>query len=225
MSLEKEEEIIKSPYVELRNALLAQNDFAKKQDDIILFVGNYCRKEETNKFWYYCITVNIPLLPTFYKILADAFKLGNYLQVLEEVIKDRGTLSSDGDCIVDKHSGYIIRKIDLDISEGYEKSGFKRVSREIMEKDFSDSIMENIRAQKTSPDIKKIRNITMKICEEIGATLNHEEIIKNVTSAIESEIFLVNYKKSLKKKRKFRQIKHTISYTMKYCYIIHWVFY
>ena len=48
------------------------------------------------------------------------------MECLNEIIRLRGT--ADGDSIVDKHSGYMITKLQYDENEGYEKSGFKRVS-------------------------------------------------------------------------------------------------
>ena len=87
------------------------------------------------KFWYYCLESSTPLLPTFYKTLADAFYHGTYNTVLDQIVAQRGKLSDDGDKVVDRHSGYIIRSIDYDESEGYDKGGFKIISREILEKD------------------------------------------------------------------------------------------
>ena len=113
--LEQTEGLLKSPYEELRDNILGQSDFVKKQNDIILFTDKYCRREDTDDFWYYCVDTNIPLLPTFYKKLADAYKLGNYIQILNEIERDRGTRSDDGGYVVDKHSGYLIRDIDFDI--------------------------------------------------------------------------------------------------------------
>ena len=63
--------------------------------------------------------------------MAVGFQSGHYIDNLNEIIRLRGT--ADGDCIVDKHSGYMITKLQYDENEGYEKSGFKRVSRAILE--------------------------------------------------------------------------------------------
>ena len=35
------------------------------------------------------------------------------------------------DKVIDKHSGYIIKNIEFDDSEGYDESGYKKVSRGI----------------------------------------------------------------------------------------------
>ena len=116
LNFPESEGLIKSPYEELRDNILGQADFVKKQNDIILFTDKYCRKEETDSFWYYCIDTNIPLIPTFYRSLANAYKSGKYIDKLNEIERDRGTKSDDGGYIVDKYSGYLIRAINFDIS-------------------------------------------------------------------------------------------------------------
>ena len=60
----------------------------------------------------------------------------DYQYMLEVVCSEVGTESDDGDAIVDKYSGYILRKKDLSTEEGYDDSGHKLVSRDLLEKDF-----------------------------------------------------------------------------------------
>jgi len=82
------------------------------------------------------------LLPTFFETLALAFKRGEYLSVLEKVCADRGQISDDGDKIVDKHSGYVIRTIEYDNSEGFDEAGYRIVSREVLEKDIGEVLID-----------------------------------------------------------------------------------
>ena len=129
-------EVRESRFTLLRNLVLSQSDFVKKQGDIIQFVDKTCRpysptNPSENEFWYYCLESDTPLLPTFYKTLALAFHQGTYNTVLDQIVAQRGKLSDDGDKVVDRHSGYIIRSIDYDESEGYDEAGFKIVSREV----------------------------------------------------------------------------------------------
>ena len=60
---------------------------------------------------------------------AESFKNNTYQEVLE-LFKERGELSDDNDKWIDKHSGYIIKFIEFDDSEGYDESGYKIVSRD-----------------------------------------------------------------------------------------------
>ena len=138
-------DIVVSPYLDLLNSILSQNDFVKKQANIIQFTNQYTRvnspeNSSENIFWFYCNETNIPLLPTFYTQLAIAFQSGNYQQTLNEIKRQRGKMSDDGDKIVDKYSGFVICAIDLDESEGFDDSGFKVVTRSIIEKDLVQKI-------------------------------------------------------------------------------------
>ena len=136
------QEIIESPYLKLRDLILSQESFVKKQADIVKFVSLYTREpffsEESgeNPHWKYCKETNTKLIPDFLFLLAQEFMLGsagNYMQKLEDVCVSHGTISDDGDSIVDKHSGYIIRKIDFSTDEGYSETGFKIKTHAILE--------------------------------------------------------------------------------------------
>jgi hypothetical protein len=134
-----------SPYNKLRDMILGQSDFIKKQNDIIRFTQMFTRENVTNTtvgplgepesiYWRYCIKTNTKLLPTFLYTLACVFinDNDNFNEKVEYIIKDIGALSDDGDSWVDKHSGYIIKHINFDIEEGYE-GGYKIKSRELMD--------------------------------------------------------------------------------------------
>ena len=210
----KELETVVSPYENLRNSILNQTDFVKKQRDIILFVERYCREEEGDKFWYYCISTNIRLLPSFYKILADSYKLGNYRKTLDMICRNRGTISDDGNNIVDKHSGYIIKSIEFDYSEGYDKSGFKIVSREILKKDLGERITETSEEkQYNSVNARKIDNVIIAISSHMGISLlnEYEFIMNNVLNCLKNETILQNYNLQSKKRGKRRVPFQTLS--------------
>ena len=136
----EERDIIVSPYESLRNIILSESDMIKKMANIEKFIDQYCRvaNNEEDEHWFYCIDTDIKLLPTFYEKLVDGFYADNYMITLEEIKKDRGEKSDDGDKWVDKYSGYYISNdIALDFSEGYDKDGYKIKSREVMEEDIA----------------------------------------------------------------------------------------
>jgi hypothetical protein len=73
-----------SPYTNLRDMILGQQDFVKRQNDIIKFVELFCRPcisdtisvssgLKESEHWLYCTKTNIELLPSFYYELASAF--------------------------------------------------------------------------------------------------------------------------------------------------------
>ena len=172
----EEREIITSPSALLRDMILSQNDFVKKQGDIIKFVRDKCRpavvENEEDMNWFYCLDTNQRLLPTFYKVLADAYYANTYELTLSKVAARRGEKSDDGDKIVDKYSGYTIRMIEYDEGEGYDESGYKIVSRAVLEADIGDILMD------------------MSFKEEKTAQSEDEEMITNIISALEKAMHI-----------------------------------
>lgn len=181
------EDVIISPHEKLKTRILGEYDISSKMSHIILFVNTYCRSHLENKnespHWYYCSESNVPLLPTFYHDLAIAFQNGTYTTALRDIEKDRGT--SDGDNIVDKYSGYVIKKLQYDENEGYEESGFKRVTRAVMEEEedivlTSASLSGKTVQKKHMVFIKEMKKIlkTLDTKLRINTTQQHEFIIK-----------------------------------------------
>lgn len=137
----QKDDVLRSPYLDLMELIYSQEDFSKKQQDICLFVDNFCREAKVDSLnedlhWYYCKETNTKLFPASIYRLAQTFTSGgDYQYVLEKVCAEVGTESDDGDAIVDKYSGYILRKKDLSTEEGYDETGHKLISRDILEKD------------------------------------------------------------------------------------------
>ena len=178
----EERDIIQSPHENLRNMVLSQQDFIKKQKDIISFCDKYTRSyfidnPDENKYWFYCVETSVPLIPTFYKRLANAFYIGNYEDVLEQIKAERGKLSDDGDKVVDRFSGFIISKMDYDESEGYNEQGFKIVSRSALdaniEKIVSDSDFK-MPDSNQSKDTVIILNIVTTLDKHLGISVESQ---------------------------------------------------
>ena len=113
---------------------------------MIIIVGNMINLIQLKvcMYWYYCIKTNLPLLPTFLKKLADAFDNDTYDSELQKIISERGSTSDDGDKVIDKFSGYTITNIEYDTAEGYNKQGFKILSRYVEEDDKVEKDMDNV---------------------------------------------------------------------------------
>ena len=209
--------VITSPFEELRDRILSQTDFVKKQNDIIKFIDKNCREYnydsgEESPYWYYCIRTNVKLLPTFYKPLAESYMTGNYLSMLDKISAERGTKSDDGDKIVDKHSGYLIRMIDFDEAEGYDEAGYKIVSRAVMEEDIADIIMD-IDFKPTqglrSKDGQMIRNIVTTLQQQLSISIKKsmDFIVKEVESTLDEllpskNVYEKQVEAALKKRKK-----------------------
>ena len=129
------QELVESPFVSLRNSILQKTlDFVTKQNYIVLFVDKFCREPildepmRESEHWKYCKETNTKLMPTSLFRLAKAYledlPLTNnipvkYNAVLNQLCNTVGKLSDDGDAYIDKHSGYILRKIEMR-EEGFE---------------------------------------------------------------------------------------------------------
>jgi hypothetical protein len=119
---------IVSPAAAIRDQMLGESDFVVRQHHIVAFVDNYARTPmiETlgeDAHWMYCIDTNTRLLPAFLYELARAFTTGGSAALnaaMDRVIQHQGVVSDDGDAIVDKYSGYTIRKIDYVMEDEFD---------------------------------------------------------------------------------------------------------
>ena len=189
-------DIIISPYENVRDYILSQSDFVEKQTNILMFASKLCRPANDDssdlsedQYWHYCKKTDVPLLPIFLTELANAYQVGNYKQTLERICARQGELSDDGDKIVDKHSGFTIRMIEYDTSEGYDATGYKVVSREVLEEDIGNILMnvsQNVNKSKTSLDGDMIVRVISTMDKSMGIHLESEYdfIIKGAEEAV-----------------------------------------
>ena len=208
--------IVISPRASLRDMILGQNDYVKKQFDIIRFIKSYTRAAnptlKEDPWWLYCIQTNEKLLPTFLETIAATFIQSftgmdsgvNLSVVIDTICKNQGTRSSDGEAWVDKYSGYIIKKIEHTTDEGYDDDGRKVVTREVLDIDAEKAVLEvtshippgksgaglTTVTKYTSPDARMINGIITSISGNIGADLNeHREfIIQNTMKTLEMTV-------------------------------------
>jgi hypothetical protein len=187
-----------SPYTKLRDLIMGQNDYVKKQTDILQFVNIYGRHgnpeipnihdgEMENEWWIYCKQTDTKLLPLFVFILAKVFitNPSNYDNLLNKLKRDIGKRSDDGDSWVDEHSGEVICYVDFDVDEGY-KDGFVNKSREIIEKDIEETILETQKDKKSkrlSPEGELVSNIVSILSSNMGINIEQSRdfIVKIVT--------------------------------------------
>ena len=224
-------EIITSPHTKLRDLILAQDDFSKKQEDICKFVEMFCREPMIDELkedmhWLYCKDTNTKLLPNSLYKLASAFCLNStdeYTRILKKLCVSHGTLSDDGDSIVDKHSGYTLRKIDFITEDEYTEEGFRMITHSIIEKDLDTKLTEMFSDTKLNKTLlfendlnKMIYNITDSICSNIGIqTDSIEDFVIRTTNEImnkniQSPEFYKENAKKMEKKRGVRPIPYEI---------------
>lgn len=136
----------------LLDKILSQTDFVKKQKDILIFTDRFTREpmvENLNEsqYWFYCRETNLKLLPIYIYELAKAYVVGGsteYEMKMKEVIRKYGTISEDGDSIVDGigGSGRVIQKIDFVEEEMYDDAGFKVKTKTAVEKELGEMVGE-----------------------------------------------------------------------------------
>lgn len=190
-----------SPYAQVLGLILGQSDFVKKQQDIIKFTDLYLREADfswvlEDKHWLYCVKTSVKLMPVWKYNLADAFVVGGqygYIDYLEQVKSKFGIMDEGGDWWCDKFSGWPICKVDFDLEEGYEVSGFKASSRAIMEADAGSKIMSSTGeklVQYTTPETKMINNIVnaLGVAMGINMEMQKEFIINVVLDAIQNTL-------------------------------------
>jgi hypothetical protein len=219
--MEQMNAIITSPFAKYRDLILGQNDFVKKQQDIIKFV-NTCTRSfiedgvgplgiQESPHWLYCVETNSELFPTFKYNLASAYlnDNSNYNNVMDSIIKKIGALSDDGDKWVDKYSGYTITYIDLDVEEGYE-GGFKISTRNVLEEDAGNklaqqqkkqTIKENTVLKLDNPESIMISNIVTTLSVAMGVNIEYQKmfIINCVKDVLKTTMpNEEDYKKKLK---------------------------
>ena len=179
-----DDDVVISPYKNLIDTILSHKDVISKFNNIkkfaILFTREYIGDE--NKYWLYCNKTGGKLLPLFLLKLANAFiNKENFALELDKICADQGTVSDDNNHWVDKYSGYIIKSIEFSNEEGYDESGYKLNTHQVIEKEFA--INNNPIKKVLSPTTELIINIITAITGYIGIdiTNNNEFIINNVT--------------------------------------------
>ena len=197
--IESDTPAIISPYFKIRDLILAQQDFVKKQNDIIKFKNLYTREaivvglgplgEEETPHWLYCISTGVKLLPTFKYDLACVFitDRDDYSTQIELLKARIGKHSDDGDHWVDKYSGWPIVNIDFDTQEGYDE-GFKVSTRAILEEEIGDKIIVKsaVAAQFDNPEARMISNVVNSLAHNMGINVEPQKdfIINTVIAAM-----------------------------------------
>ena len=185
-------EVVVSPHASLLNDILTMVDFSKRQEYIIMFKHDYCREPVVNDLvnesvhWFYCKESNVKLMPYFLYSLAQSFFNGEYENTLDYICFHQGKKSDDGEAVVDKYSGYVIRYLDFSTEEEYDDQGFKMKTRSVMEPETNLDLEETMTNFATSgakkvfenPMHQQIHNVAKAIVE--GMHLDFSELENNI---------------------------------------------
>lgn len=200
-------DVIISPHLKLRNLILGQNDFVKKQHDICKFVALFCREPithslEESTYMLYCKDTNVKLFPISLFQLATTFVAGgDYRRKLNEICANPNiaSISDDGDSIIDKNCGFVLRKRDFSIEEEYDELGHIITSHDILEQDLGNATVVNImdKSHKKKSEIifeneisETIYNIANAVCSNIDIPIIgiYENILRISNELIHTEI-------------------------------------
>ncbi len=229
-----------SPYIKLRDLINGQNDIVKRYGDLLTFSKAYCylgdesvpnvvdgTMEDPN--WFYCKKTNTKLIPEFKVALAFSFFRGpeEYQKAMDYYIQKFGKLSDNGDAWVDVNSGEVITLIDADDSEGY-KDGFKEKTRDILEKDAAETMLEEQKAKKDKrldPEGEIVNNLITTLTSNMGIDIENQRAfiigtvveLMNDTSVIEKEpAYKKREQEAAKKGKKIPSYVSVYSQTLMY---------
>lgn len=218
-----------SPFTSLRDLILSQGDFVKKQHDILHFAKKFTHFIDNNEhvddpYWLYCNETGVKLLPSFMEVLANAFihYPDEYINVLEKVCAEQGTISDDGEYWVDKYSGYVIRPIQYDNEEGYTAQGYKMKTRSQLEDDLGNAILNDGKNKQQvfeGEEPNMIASISRAIANLMGINMEPyvEFIVQNVVvkqkqSMPSEEVYNKLMEKSAKQGKKTKQVSFENAY-------------
>jgi hypothetical protein len=197
-----------SPYARIFDLILGQTDYVKRQKNIMRFIQKFTRKaidvgtpmplslEVESPHWLYCKDTHTKLVPSFFETIASVFlNQGDVKVTIDTICKERGSISEDGDAWTDKYSGYVIKNIDLDTEEGYDASGYKLQSRDVIEKSLSETLIQSIQEKKIptfkSPDAQMMSNIITTMTKYMGINMEMQRtfMVENAMRFICSSSF------------------------------------
>ena len=95
------------------------------------------------------VDTNTKLLPLSIHTLAKAYVTGmDYSLELEKVCTEYGTASDDGESIVDKYSGVVLKIKDFDTEEGFDNTGKKLQIEMLCKKSLANLLLKLIKLNK-----------------------------------------------------------------------------
>lgn len=178
--------VIVSPHEELKQRILREYVPFNRYTLIQQFVNKFTKGGD-DPYWYYCIDSGVKLLPTFYFELANAFLVyNNYKDTLTRISNTRGTISDNGDYIVDKYSGYPIMKLEFDEDEDYNADGFKDKFHEIIEPDAIELNKLEAEEKVLDKNEEMVKNAVDFFFHSMGIVVDDENIIEVTKFVIQS---------------------------------------
>lgn len=227
-ALDEAAQQVVSPHARLRDLVLGQADFVKRQSDVLQFARMFCREgdpsapsvvdgEMESEWWMYCTQTGARLLPRFHVLLADAFvsNPAGYQDVLDRLKRTIGRRSDDGDAWVDMHSGEVLCLVDMDANE-YSEDG---PGRGVMEDTAGEALLARVQAlqaqeaqslpqqtqaqakKRLSPDGELVSGVVSVLSSQMGLDIegSRDWIVKGVTEML-SDLGVLEKESTYKKR-------------------------
>ena len=192
------EMVVNSPHEDLLERIIGWPDFVAKQNMIYTFVKKFCRHPiiymQEDEHWLYCVNTNTKLLPMSTYRLATAFLYDDYIDQLDTLIRTHGELSDDGDAIVDKYTGVVLRKNDLSAEEGFNESGYRITTNAVVdERDIGAMVLEALASNSNANKKNKVfENTTVQAAYNVFLVLSENMGIEKDTTSIEEFVLRVS---------------------------------
>ena len=125
--------------------------------------------------WLKCIKTNTNLVPKYFLKLIDAYLVShNYDKVLDMICNSEGTINDTNDAWIHTSSGYILKKIEFDDSDIYDRNSMLNLGTNLLDIDDDDAdFLDELEEVEDVNSIASAGMINLKINKRI--VMNDEE--------------------------------------------------
>lgn len=112
-----------SPYKNILLYILSiEDDDELKYTYITKFIEKFTVDTDDSR-WFYCIKTGVKLVPKYLLVLANAYLVNNdHDKMLDIICKNEGSINDTNDAWVHVESGYILKRIEFDDADMYDRN-------------------------------------------------------------------------------------------------------
>ena len=206
--------IEESPYKDLFLHLLSLEDSDEKYEFIEKFAQKFTI-DLNDESWLYCIKTNVKLLPKYLLRLSNAFLVSkNFSVVLDKICHNEGTLNDSADAWIHRASGYLLKRIEFDDADIYDRNSMLNLGKGLIEmEDDDEELMEDLEEMEDvdtvatrgmintlinkryvlSDEEKQIEHFLLSLTNMIGVKIDDHksriELIKEINNIYKNSIY------------------------------------
>ena len=163
-----------SPFKGLFLYIISLEDSEDKYEYLQKFIQKFTHDTQ-DPSWLKCIKTNTDLVPKYYLKLIYAYLVAkNYDSVIDMICKSEGTINDTNDAWIHTSSGYILKKIEFDDSDIYDRNSMLNLGTTLL--DIEDDDLEYLDELEELEDIDTVATknmLNLKINKRI--VMNDEE--------------------------------------------------